>query len=114
MNEKTRTLTREEIEDIRNRLITRGSVLTDEEAIVLCDMALSAPSRAVTEWLIANAPDCGDNSCLFGGQGKGGMRTNGGCRCFKDLPTGKRIYVERLASALRSAPPSSQPVAEHP
>ena len=28
--------------------------------------------------------DCGDNSCLFGGKGKGGMRTNGGCRCFKD------------------------------
>ena len=26
--------------------------------------------------------DCGDNSCLFGGRSKGGMRTNGGCRCL--------------------------------
>ena len=26
-------------------------------------------------------PDCGDNSCMFGGQG--GMRTNGGCRCVQ-------------------------------
>lgn len=54
----------------------------------------------LTDWLRDNAPDCGDNSCLFGGRGKGGMRTNGGCRCFKDLPTAKRIYVERLFSAL--------------
>lgn len=59
----------------------------------------------VDAWLRENAPDCGDNSCLFGGRGKGGMRTNGGCRCFKDLPTAKRIYVERLfaASVTRSA-----------
>lgn len=26
--------------------------------------------------------DCGDNSCLFAGRGKGGMRTNGGCQCI--------------------------------
>jgi len=25
-------------------------------------------------------PDCGDNSCLYS-PNKGGMRTNGGCRC---------------------------------
>jgi hypothetical protein len=25
-------------------------------------------------------PDCGDNSCLYATR-KGGMRTNGGCRC---------------------------------
>lgn len=35
------------------------------------------------------------------GRDKGGMRTNGGCRCFKDLPTAKRIYVERLFMALQ-------------
>jgi hypothetical protein len=52
------------------------------------------------DWLHENAPDCGDNSCMFGGRGKGGMRTNGGCRCFRDLSTLKRIYVERLYSAL--------------
>lgn len=27
--------------------------------------------------------DCGDNSCLFATK-KGGMRTNGGCRCFEN------------------------------
>lgn len=27
--------------------------------------------------------DCGDSSCLFAGRGKGGMRTNGGCRCIQ-------------------------------
>lgn len=27
------------------------------------------------------APDCGDNSCAFAVQ-RGGMRTNGGCRCL--------------------------------
>lgn len=29
-------------------------------------------------------PDCGDHSCLFC-QDKHGMRTNGGCRCWKNL-----------------------------
>lgn len=28
--------------------------------------------------------DCGDNSCIFGAPG--GMGTNGGCRCFSDMP----------------------------
>jgi hypothetical protein len=55
------------------------------------------------EWLLKTAPDCGDNSCLFGGRGKGGMRTNGGCRCYRDLPAVKRIYVERLYAALLEA-----------
>lgn len=48
-------------------------------------------------WIEENAPDCGDNSCLFGGRGRGGMRTNGGCRCFKDVrPDTRRIFIERL------------------
>lgn len=55
----------------------------------------------LTEWLRGNAPDCGDNSCLFGGRGKGGMRTNGGCRCFKDVrPDMKRIFIERMWAAI--------------
>jgi len=29
--------------------------------------------------------DCGSNSCLFYGRGKGGMRTNGGCMCYGNL-----------------------------
>lgn len=44
------------------------------------------------------APDCGDNSCLFGGAGKGGMRTNGGCRCLRDLPPSARRYFARMHS----------------
>ena len=60
---------------------------------------MTSPNDALHAWLIEHAPDCGDNSCLYGGQGKGGMRTNGGCRCFKDLPTAKRIYVQRLYAA---------------
>lgn len=31
-----------------------------------------------------NTMDCGDNSCLFA-RIKGGMRTNGGCRCLDQL-----------------------------
>lgn len=27
--------------------------------------------------------DCGDNSCIFKPSGAGGMRTNGGCRCYE-------------------------------
>lgn len=31
-------------------------------------------------------PGCGDNSCIFGViKTRGGMGTNGGCRCFKNL-----------------------------
>lgn len=30
-------------------------------------------------------PDCGDNSCYFlTPERRGGMRTNGGCRCFSN------------------------------
>jgi hypothetical protein len=37
--------------------------------------------------------DCGDNSCLFAPRPLTGMRTNGGCRCFRDLPTKQRLFV---------------------
>ena len=61
--------------------------------------------EALLEWLRMHAPDCGDNSCLFGGRGKGGMRTNGGCRCYKDVrPDMRRVYVERLLSATDALP----------
>lgn len=68
---------------------------------------MSAPTPRtdqIDQWLREIAPDCGDNSCMFGGRGKGGMRTNGGCRCFKDLSQAKRIYVERLFLALSKRP----------
>ena len=64
---------------------------------------------SLPEWLREHAPDCGDNSCLFGGRGKGGMRTNGGCRCFTAVPTAKRIFIERLYASFtqsETAPPT--------
>lgn len=48
------------------------------------------------DWLTTTL-DCGDNSCLYRDRTKpGGMRTNGGCRCFRDLPPVKRIYIEKM------------------
>ncbi len=38
--------------------------------------------------------DCGDNSCMFGGAGKGrnsGMGTNGGCVCHEQLRNGRLL-----------------------
>lgn len=35
-----------------------------------------------------NILDCGDNSCLFA-KVRGGMRTNGGCRCLEPIENGK-------------------------
>jgi len=41
--------------------------------------------------------DCGDNSCWFARpEAKGGMRTNGGCRCLRDYVPSKlatRVHV---------------------
>ena len=39
--------------------------------------------------------DCGDNSCMYAKK-KGGMRTNGGCRCFQDFRGMARINIERV------------------
>ena len=36
--------------------------------------------------------DCGDNSCRFA-QNKGGMRTNGGCRCLKEIDQSVRHEI---------------------
>src|SRR5687767_12632029 len=40
-------------------------------------------AREVRERL--SSLDCGDNSCWFA-KSRGGMRTNGGCRCFNERP----------------------------
>jgi hypothetical protein len=64
---------------------------------------LSVSRNDIETWLRDHAPDCGDNSCLFGGRGKGGMRTNGGCRCFKDVrPDMRRIFIERMWQAINT------------
>lgn len=37
-------------------------------------------------------PGCGDNSCVFSCiRPSGGMRTNGGCRCFENLKLNTHI-----------------------
>lgn len=49
-------------------------------------------------------PDCGDNSCYFA-VGKGGMRTNGGCRCLSNAGFNKGTHValrEMLLEALKN------------
>lgn len=52
---------------------------------------------------IGDAPDCGDNSCEFAKK-KGGMRTNGGCRCLKDVPRETRRYFTLLHRAHKQPP----------
>lgn len=42
----------------------------------------------------ATPPDCGDNSCYFAIK-KEGMRTNGGCRCYKNCTVEARYYANR-------------------
>ena len=51
------------------------------------------------DWLFTTL-DCGDSSCLFA-KNKRGMRTNGGCRCFRDLPTTKRMFVHKIFNTLK-------------
>lgn len=49
----------------------------------------------------ARHPDCGDNSCQFIPQ-RGGMRTNGGCRCWgRRDPSGDPRAVPFAARAIR-------------
>ena len=44
--------------------------------------------------------DCGDNSCRFA-TNKGGMRTNGGCRCLDNIyDKGALAMIERIAKAV--------------
>ena len=43
-------------------------------------------------------PDCGDNSCLFvPKEHRGGMRTNGGCRCMPHMKSHDRLKAQKIA-----------------
>ena len=44
--------------------------------------------------------DCGDNSCLFA-PSKGGMRTNGGCRCLENAGFSRLTEANRAIVAQR-------------
>lgn len=48
--------------------------------------------------LFANL-DCGDNSCKYK-KSKGGMRTNGGCRCARNHPNDVEQYLNRKCHQL--------------
>lgn len=47
-------------------------------------------------------PDCGDNSCPYAIK-RGGMRTNGGCRCYRDSGFEARQYVLRLHHSAKAS-----------
>jgi hypothetical protein len=49
----------------------------------------------------AFAMDCGDNSCMFAKE-KGGMRTNGGCRCFGGLNVVKKNEVRKTLAKIKA------------
>jgi len=58
--------------------------------------------ETVKDRLATVAPDCGDNSCRFAVK-RGGMRTNGGCRCVENAG-GSRSMIkwdpfQKLAAA---------------
>lgn len=55
--------------------------------------------------------DCGDNSCVYAKK-KGGMRTNGGCRCFQDFVGLKRRSIERIIKLAIRLAKETPPVAE--
>lgn len=46
--------------------------------------------------IVMSAPDCGDGSCRFT-TARGGMRTNGGCRCLNSRSTASASSVEKYA-----------------
>lgn len=68
-------------------------------------MLLASPKVEQGAFDIGEPPDCGDNSCMFA-KNKGGMRTNGGCRCLKDVSWKTRVYFERLHRALATPSPN--------
>lgn len=48
--------------------------------------------------------DCGDSSCLFKKKDRlGGMRTNGGCRCFSALAPSQQRAIVRLLRLIELA-----------
>lgn len=51
---------------------------------------------------MSNCPDCGDNSCYYS-RSKGGMRTNGGCRCLQQDPKAVERHLRRTVKVLEGA-----------
>ena len=55
------------------------------------------------------AGDCGDNSCMYG-EPKGGMRTNGGCRCLENWASSASLEELEAALELEGVFPSGKSV----
>lgn len=60
---------------------------------------------------LPSALDCGDNSCRSPTRGRGGMRTNGGCRCN---PIEIAAAHVALARAILDAPSTMRAVRDLP
>lgn len=83
--------------------------------------ALEKAARELAK--LTDGLDCGDNSCRFA-RDKGGMRTNGGCRCWERLTdpeySSKLRRIVSVLAALRAAidappvAPDAPPIAPKP
>ena len=86
-----------QIIDLQRRISEKNAALDDDQQMrAKCVEDLHTATTQLAEataklvgigkatTLVSKYVDCGDNSCLFK-QSKGGMRTNGGCRC-RDRP----------------------------
>lgn len=58
-----------------------------------------APTVEPHPW--SQPPDCGDSSCEYA-KTKTGMRTNGGCRCYKDCKNNARLYAKWMHHEMRA------------
>jgi hypothetical protein len=108
-------LSSDDLDDMQERL-DGGNPMTIYEAAPKMARLLMAEVRrlasqlasaeyealAVSQFAVALAEglDCGDNSCMFKARGKGGMRTNGGCRCLGEGPTLKKRKALELAKKI--------------
>jgi len=76
--------------DLESEILDLRNQLAKNEALVkMMAEALELGDTLVELYQL----DCGDNSCYFKARGKGGMRTNGGCRCGRN----QQRWVENLA-----------------
>lgn len=61
------------------------------------DECVNTPEMKYTDWVRVlrklSTSDCVSNSCMFGGKGKGGMRTNGSCCCVDAIA--EQILADR-------------------
>jgi hypothetical protein len=62
-----------------------------------CIKIMNEVKKRVQETLEKYSVDCGDSSCRFAVK-RGGMRTNGGCRCLSGRAMMTAPPLERLAA----------------